>query len=105
MDKVIIFDTTLRDGEQSAGAALTSDEKLEIARQLDKLGVDIIEAGFPISSKGELEAVRRIASQVRRPIFLRSTSHATTGVKTTDMPVMKPETAGEVVSSPCVCRI
>jgi 2-isopropylmalate synthase len=67
MDKVIIFDTTLRDGEQSAGAALTSDEKLEIAKQLDKLGIDVIEAGFPISSKGELEAVRRIASQVRRP--------------------------------------
>ncbi len=67
MDKVFIFDTTLRDGEQSAGAALTSDEKVEIAKQLDRLGVDIIEAGFPISSQGELEAVRRIASEVRRP--------------------------------------
>ena len=67
MDKVIIFDTTLRDGEQSAGASLTADEKLEIARQLDKLGVDVIEAGFPISSKGELEAVKRISAEVRRP--------------------------------------
>ncbi|MDD5093878.1 MAG: 2-isopropylmalate synthase [Dehalococcoidia bacterium] len=69
MDKVYIFDTTLRDGEQSAGAALTADEKVEIAKQLDRLGVDIIEAGFPVSSKGELEAVRRIASQVQRPII------------------------------------
>ncbi len=64
---MIIFDTTLRDGEQSAGAALTAEEKLEIAKQLDRLGVDVIEAGFPISSKGDLEAVRVIAKSVRRP--------------------------------------
>ncbi|MFQ5815644.1 MAG: 2-isopropylmalate synthase, partial [Candidatus Hydrothermarchaeaceae archaeon] len=56
-DKVSVFDTTLRDGEQTPGVSLTSDDKLVIARQLDKLGVDIIEAGFPISSKGEREAV------------------------------------------------
>jgi 2-isopropylmalate synthase len=67
MEKVIIFDTTLRDGEQSAGAALTAQEKLEIARQLDRLGVDVIEAGFPISSKGDLEAVSLIARELRRP--------------------------------------
>jgi 2-isopropylmalate synthase len=67
MEKVIIFDTTLRDGEQSAGAALTAAEKLEIAKQLDRLGVDVIEAGFPISSKGDLEAVRLIARELRRP--------------------------------------
>ncbi len=67
MDKVIIFDTTLRDGEQSAGAALNIDEKLEIARQLERLNVDVIEAGFPISSPGDLEAVRRIAKEVRSP--------------------------------------
>ncbi len=65
MDKVIIFDTTLRDGEQSAGAALTIPEKLEIARQLEKLGVDVIEAGFPIASPGDLEAVRSIAQEIR----------------------------------------
>jgi 2-isopropylmalate synthase len=65
MDRVIIFDTTLRDGEQSAGAALNVDEKLEIARQLEKLRVDVIEAGFPISSPGDSEAVRRIAKEVR----------------------------------------
>ena len=67
MDRVIIFDTTLRDGEQSAGAALNIDEKLEIARQLERLNVDVIEAGFPISSPGDLEAVRRIAKEVRGP--------------------------------------
>ncbi|TET16826.1 MAG: 2-isopropylmalate synthase, partial [Dehalococcoidia bacterium] len=65
MDKVIIFDTTLRDGEQSAGAALNIDEKLEIARQLEKLKVDVIEAGFPITSPGDLEAVRRISQEMR----------------------------------------
>ena len=69
MDKVIIFDTTLRDGEQAAGASLNAQEKLEIARQLDRLGVDVIEAGFPISSPGDFEAVRLIAQEVRRPII------------------------------------
>jgi 2-isopropylmalate synthase len=64
-NRIHIFDTTLRDGEQSPGAALTVDEKLEITRQLEKLGVDIIEAGFPISSPGDFQAVRRIASLVK----------------------------------------
>ncbi len=59
--EVRVFDTTLRDGEQTPGVSLTSEEKLVIARQLDKLGVDIIEAGFPITSKGEMEAVHGIA--------------------------------------------
>ena len=68
-DKVLIFDTTLRDGEQSAGIGLTTVEKLDIARQLDRLGVDIIEAGFAASSPGDLEAVRTIAREVRRPII------------------------------------
>lgn len=68
-DKVLIFDTTLRDGEQAAGAAMTTPEKLEIARQLERLGVDIIEAGFPISSPGDFEAVRTIAKEVRKPII------------------------------------
>eukprot|EP00775_Hariotina_reticulata_P010039 gene10039-10195_t len=61
---VRIFDTTLRDGEQSPGATLTSQEKLEIARQLTKLGVDVIEAGFPVSSPADFEAVKRIACEV-----------------------------------------
>ena len=60
----VIFDTTLRDGEQSPGATLNIDEKLEIARQLARLGVDIIEAGFPIASPGDFEAVRRVAREV-----------------------------------------
>ena len=67
MDKVIIFDTTLRDGEQAAGGTLNIQEKLEIARQLEKLGVDVIEAGFPISSPGNFEAVNIIAREVHAP--------------------------------------
>jgi 2-isopropylmalate synthase len=65
MNKLIIFDTTLRDGEQAAGASLNIQEKLEIARALEALGVDVIEAGFPISSPGDFEAVRKIASEVK----------------------------------------
>ncbi len=68
-DRVIIFDTTLRDGEQSAGIGLTTQEKLEIARQLDRLGVDVIEAGFAASSPGDFEAVQTIAREVRRPVI------------------------------------
>ena len=64
-EKIHIFDTTLRDGEQSAGIAFTPREKLEIARQLERLGVDIIEAGFPCSTPGDLEAVQTIAKEVR----------------------------------------
>jgi 2-isopropylmalate synthase len=67
MDRVIIFDTTLRDGEQAAGGTLNVQEKLEIARQLEKLGVDVIEAGFPVTSPGDFEAVRLIAQEVRAP--------------------------------------
>ena len=58
-DRVLIFDTTLRDGEQSPGATMTLEEKLQIAELLDEMGVDIIEAGFPIASDGDFEAVRR----------------------------------------------
>ena len=64
---VKIFDTTLRDGEQSPGATMTSVEKLEVARNLARLGVDIIEAGFPAASPDDLEAVRRIANEVGNP--------------------------------------
>ena len=66
MDKVIIFDTTLRDGEQAAGSSLNVQEKLEIARHLERMGVDIIEAGFPVSSPGDFEAVRRIACEIKQ---------------------------------------
>lgn len=64
-DKIYIFDTTLRDGEQSPGAALSIMEKLEIARQLEKLNVDIIEAGFPVSSPAQFEAVQRISAEIK----------------------------------------
>jgi len=64
-DKLIIFDTTLRDGEQSPGASMTKDEKLRIARQLERLKVDVIEAGFAASSNGDFEAVKAIAAHVR----------------------------------------
>jgi 2-isopropylmalate synthase len=65
MDVVRIFDTTLRDGEQSPGFSMNTAEKIRMARQLAKLGVDVIEAGFPISSRGDLEAVRAVAREVR----------------------------------------
>ena len=66
-EQVYVFDTTLRDGEQSPGASLNSDQKLEIARQLARLGVDVIEAGFPLSSPGDFLAVQRIAREVPGP--------------------------------------
>ena len=67
-DHVRIFDTTLRDGEQAPGFSLRPAEKLQLARQIDALGVDIIEAGFPIASPADAEAVRQISSEIRRPI-------------------------------------
>jgi 2-isopropylmalate synthase len=67
--RVTVFDTTLRDGEQAPGCSMTVPEKLRLARQLDKLGVDVIEAGFPIASHGDFEAVRAVAREVRRPII------------------------------------
>jgi 2-isopropylmalate synthase len=69
MRRIRIFDTTLRDGEQSPGASLNDEEKLVIARQLERLGVDIIEAGFPISSPGDFESVKTIAEHVRGPVI------------------------------------
>jgi len=69
MERVIIFDTTLRDGEQAPGATLNTQEKLEVARQLERLGVDVIEAGFPIASPGDFEAVRLIANELKEPII------------------------------------
>ena len=68
-NRVIIFDTTLRDGEQSPGASMNLEEKLRIAKVLDELGVDIIEAGFPIASNGDFEAVREISRAVTTPII------------------------------------
>src|SRR5512137_366093 len=64
-DKVVIFDTTLRDGEQSPGASMNTPEKIEIARALAAMKVDVIEAGFPIASPGDFEAVTRVAAEVK----------------------------------------
>src|ERR1700738_5081841 len=68
-NRVVIFDTTLRDGEQSPGISLNAGEKLEIAQQLARLGVDVIEAGFPITSPGDFEAVQTIARSVDGPVI------------------------------------
>ena len=68
-EKVIIFDTTLRDGEQSPGASMNIEEKMQMARQLARLGVDVIEAGFPIASEGDFLAVKEIAQEIKGPII------------------------------------
>src|ERR1700753_3186123 len=68
-DRVIIFDTTLRDGEQCPGATMTHEEKLEVAELLDEMGVDVIEAGFPIASDGDFAAVHEIAKRTKRAVI------------------------------------
>jgi 2-isopropylmalate synthase len=67
-DHLVIFDTTLRDGEQSPGASMTREEKIRIARQLEKLRVDVIEAGFPAASNGDFEAVKSVAGIIKDSI-------------------------------------
>src|SRR5690242_21854864 len=67
-DRVVIFDTTLRDGEQCPGATMTHEEKLEVAELLDTMGVDIIEAGFPIASDGDFAAVNEIARRTKKAV-------------------------------------
>ena len=64
-ERLIIFDTTMRDGEQSPGASMTKEEKLRIARQLERMRVDVIEAGFPASSNGDFEAVQAVAGIIK----------------------------------------
>ena len=68
-DRLVIFDTTLRDGEQAPGFSMRADQKLRMARALDALGVDVLEAGFPIASDDDAEAVRRIATTLDRPVI------------------------------------
>ena len=68
-DRVIIFDTTLRDGEQCPGATMTFEEKLEVAEMLDDMGVDVIEAGFPITSEGDFQAVSEIARRSKNSVI------------------------------------
>src|SRR5438045_8565256 len=68
-DRVLIFDTTLRDGEQSPGCSMTRPEKLRVARALAELGVDVIEAGFPAASRGDFESVQAVAREVQGSII------------------------------------
>ena len=68
-DRLIVFDTTLRDGEQSPGASMTAEEKIRIARQLERLKVDVIEAGFPAASPGDFDAVEKVANTVRQSVI------------------------------------
>ena len=68
-EQVKIFDTTLRDGEQSPGCSMIVAEKVRLAHELDRLGVDVIEAGFPIASDGDFHAVQAVARDVRRPVI------------------------------------
>src|SRR5437588_5079409 len=68
-DRVVIFDTTLRDGEQCPGATMTHEEKLEVAAVLDEMGVDVIEAGFPIASDGDFAAVQEIARRAKNAVI------------------------------------
>src|SRR5207247_8466751 len=67
-DRVVIFDTTFRDGEQSPGATMTHEEKLEVAELLDAMGVDLIEAGFPVASDGDFQAVHEIAKRTKNAV-------------------------------------
>src|SRR5439155_3158037 len=67
-DRVVVFDTTLRDGEQSPGATMTHEEKLEVAEVLDAMGVDAIEAGFPVASEGDFAAVHEIAQRTKNAL-------------------------------------
>ena len=68
-EKIFIFDTTLRDGEQSLAASLSLKEKLQIARALERLNVDVIEAGFPISSPGDFEAVSTLSKEIKNSVI------------------------------------
>ena len=87
MDWVKIFDTTLRDGEQSPGCSMDLDEKLRMARQLAKVGVDIIEAGFPIASKGDFAAVQAIAREVEGPIIAGLSEKSTNSFRPAMAPI------------------
>src|SRR5687768_17861997 len=78
-ERLIIFDTTLRDGEQSPGASMTQEEKVRIARQLERLKVDVIEAGFPAASPGDFEAVRRIAVETPKDIAVAALARCKDG--------------------------
>ena len=95
-DRVVIFDTTLRDGEQSPGATMTHDEKLEVAELLDEMGVDIIEAGFPIASEGDFAAVNEIAKRTQQARGLRAGARRPEGHR----PLRRGDQAGQARAHP-----
>jgi 2-isopropylmalate synthase len=95
MDVVRIFDTTLRDGEQSPGFSMNTEEKIRMARQLAALGVDIIEAGFPISSRGDLEAVQAVAKEVRN-VPIAALARARKGDVDAALEALKPAAASRL---------
>src|SRR2546423_1188457 len=95
MDSVRIFDTTLRDGEQSPGFSMNTPEKIRMARQLAKLGVDVIEAGFPIASRGDLEAVRMVAQEVRN-VPIAALARARRGDGTAAVEALEPAAASRL---------
>jgi hypothetical protein len=98
--RIIVFDTTLRDGEQSPGATLTAEEKLEVADALVALGVDVMEAGFPAASPGDFEAVRAIAARVKGATvagLARCNGPTSSGRRT---PYAAPSRRGSTPSSP-----
>ena len=96
-DRIVIFDTTLRDGEQAPGCSLVPAQKLQVAEQLYRLGVDVIEAGFPVSSRGDFEAVSQIAKTVgRRPDVRRKFAGWRAASKATSSPAAKPSNSPSV---------
>src|SRR5215831_9135869 len=76
-ERVRIFDTTLRDGEQSPGCSMNTAEKKRMAKQLEELGVDVLEAGFPIASEGDFDAVRQIATEAGSEVTIAALARAT----------------------------
>ena len=99
-DRVVIFDTTLRDGEQCPGATMTHEEKLEVAELLDAMGVDIIEAGFPIASEGDFAAVNEIAKRTKNAVVC---GLARAGLKR-HRPRRRSDQAGEALAHPHLHR-
>jgi 2-isopropylmalate synthase len=95
MNKLVIFDTTLRDGEQSPGASMTKDEKVRIAKMLERMRVDVIEAGFPIASPGDFEAVRAVARAVKDSVVCGLARAADADI----------DRAGEALKDAAACRI
>jgi hypothetical protein len=89
-DKLIIFDTTLRDGEQSPGASMTKDEKVRIARQLERLKVDVIEAGFAASSEGDFDAISAVSAAVKDSIVCSWPAPMKTTLPAHPMPSRQP---------------